>query len=459
MMVRCEEANVRDTGDGCQAPGSWLSVVDGTLHAENVDLERLGSAVGTPVYVYSSAAIEEAYGSFASTVGRDGVSICYAVKANGNLAVLGLLAKLGCGMDIVSGGELERALAAGASPGRIIFSGVGKTRHEIVRALDAGIHQFNVESAGELDLIDLVARSREVRAPVALRVNPDVDALTHDKISTGRKGDKFGIDLEQAAALYARAAASAHLEPVGLAVHIGSQIMNLEPYRHAYAHVAELVAGIRASGLPVRRLDLGGGIGIAYGDTAAPSLEDYAALIRDTVGGLGVELTIEPGRRLVGAAGVLLAEVIYTKPGPDADIVVVDAAMNDLARPALYDAVHPVAMVRPVGGPRRPCRIVGPVCESADAFGLYADLPALEPGDRIAFLSTGAYGAAMASTYNARPLVPEVLVSGRRYGLVRRRQSVAEMMALEAAPRWADLADAAASGFVAADPRPTAARS
>ncbi|TIV79035.1 MAG: diaminopimelate decarboxylase, partial [Mesorhizobium sp.] len=366
-------------------------------------------------------------------------SICYAVKANGNLAILTLLAELGCGMDIVSGGELERALAAGVPPPRIIFSGVGKTREEITRALDAGIHQFNVESASELDLIADVAASRNVCAPVALRVNPDVDALTHDKISTGRKGDKFGIDLEQASELYARAVASAFLNPVGLALHIGSQIMDLEPYRRAYARIARLAEELRAAGLPVRRLDLGGGLGISYGHGTPPDLGSYAGVVRDTVGRLCAELTVEPGRRLVGEAGVLLTEVLHIKPAEGADIVVVDAGMNDLARPALYEALHPVTMLRPRGGPTRPCRIVGPVCESADAFGLYAQLPALMPGDRIAFLSAGAYGAAMASTYNARPLVPEILVDGSRYAIIRRRQSVAETMALEANPTWSDM--------------------
>ncbi|MFD2054888.1 diaminopimelate decarboxylase [Mesorhizobium calcicola] len=415
-----------------------LSPVGGAIQLEAVDLEKLAASLGTPVYVYSSAAIAEAYRSFKIAVGED-VSICYAVKANGNLSILAQLAQLGCGMDIVSGGELERALAVGVPPLRIIFSGVGKTREEIAWALDTGIHQFNVESASELDLIACVAEGRNVRAPVALRVNPDVDALSHSKISTGRKGDKFGIALEQATALYARVAASPFLEPVGLAVHIGSQVMHLEPYRRAYARIAGLTEELRATGLPVHRLDLGGGLGISYGHGTPPDLGSYAGVVRDTVGHLCAELTVEPGRRLVGEAGVLLTQVLYIKPAEDADIVVVDAGMNDLARPALYEALHPVTMLRPRGGPTRPCRIVGPVCESADAFGLYTHLPALMPGDRIAFLSAGAYGAAMASTYNARPLVAEVLVDGSRYAIIRRRQTVAEMMALEADSRWRDM--------------------
>ncbi|WP_292497298.1 diaminopimelate decarboxylase [Mesorhizobium sp.] len=413
-------------------------MTDGAVHLEAIDLDQLAAKLGMPIYAYSSAAIVESYRSFATAVGED-VSICFAVKANGNLTILTQLAKLGCGMDIVSGGELERALAAGVSPLRIIFSGVGKTREEITQALDAGIHQFNVESASELDLIADVATGRSVRAPVALRVNPDVDALTHDKISTGRKGDKFGIDLDHAYELYARAAATASLNPVGLAVHIGSQIMDLEPYRRAYTRIAKLAQQLRAGGYPVRRLDLGGGLGISYGHATPPSLDSYASVIRDTVGGLCAELAVEPGRRLIGEAGILLAQVLHIKPTHDADIVVIDAAMNDLARPALYGSLHPVTMLRPRPGPARPCRIVGPVCESADAFGLYTHLPALLPGDRIAFLYAGAYGAAMASTYNARPLVPEVLVDGSRYAIIRRRQTVAEMMALEADPRWRDM--------------------
>jgi diaminopimelate decarboxylase len=426
------------------AQSADLSVVDEFLHLEAVNLDKLASSVGTPVYVYSSRSIAEAYRSFVTALG-DGISICYAVKANSNLSVLKLLGGLGSGMDIVSGGELERVLAAGVLPERIVFSGVGKTRDEIGRALDVGIHQFNVESASELDLIGIVARERNGRASVALRVNPDVDALTHDKISTGRKGDKFGIDIEQARTLYAHAATCEFLDPVGLAVHIGSQIMHLEPYRRAYSRISALATELRSAGLPLRRLDLGGGLGIAYGHDMPPELEGYAELIRHTVGRLGVELTVEPGRRLVGSAGVLIAEVLHIKPSEDGDIVVVDAAMNDLARPALYGALHRVALLKPRGGPSRPCRIVGPVCESTDAFGLYTDLPALTPGDRIAFLTAGAYGAAMASTYNARPLVPEVLVDGSRYGIVRRRQSVAETMALEINPAWTETALTAAA--------------
>ncbi|RWI87862.1 MAG: diaminopimelate decarboxylase [Mesorhizobium sp.] len=430
-------SEVRDTVLGGKQPDG-LSLIAGAIHLETVDLDKLAAIIGTPAYSYSSEAITGAYRSFKAAVGED-VSIYYAVKANGNLSILAQLGELGCGMDIVSGGELERALAAGVSPLRIIFSGVGKTREEITQALDAGIHQLNVESASELDLIADVAAGRNVRAPVALRVNPNVDALTHDKISTGRKGDKFGIDLERAYELYARAAATASLDPVGLAVHIGSQIMDLEPYQRAYARIAKLAQELRAGGFPVRRLDLGGGLGISYGHATPPSLDSYASLIRDAVGGLCAELAVEPGRRLIGEAGILLAQVVHIKQTDDADIVVIDAAMNDLARPALYGSLHPVTMLRPRAGPARPCRIVGPVCESADAFGLYTHLPALLPGDRIAFLSAGAYGAAMSSTYNARPLVAEVLVDNSRYAIIRRRQTVAEMMSLEADPIWRDM--------------------
>ncbi|MDX8479864.1 diaminopimelate decarboxylase [Mesorhizobium sp. VK24D] len=414
-----------------------LAEKGGFLQVEDVDLRELCELVGTPAYVYSSTAIVDAYRSFEDAFGRNRIAICFAVKANSNLSILSLLRSLGSGMDIVSGGELARALSAGVPGERIVFSGVGKTAAEIRQALDARIHQFNVESAAELQLIAALAAERKVRAPVSLRVNPDVDALTHAKISTGRKGDKFGIAMEDVARLYADAAADARLDPVGLAVHIGSQITELSPYQSAYSRLRGLVGELRAAGLPIRRLDLGGGLGISYGgNTSAPSLAAYADIVCRTVGDLGLELTIEPGRRIVGEAGVLVTEVLTVKHGEDADIVIIDAGMNDLARPALYGAVHPVSLLVGRPGLKRPCRIFGPVCESADFFGCYADLPPLMQGDRLVLHAAGAYGASMASNYNTRPLAPEVLVKGDSYAVVRRRQSIADMLVLEKDAGW-----------------------
>ncbi|WFU11905.1 diaminopimelate decarboxylase (plasmid) [Rhizobium sp. CB3090] len=407
----------------------------GILSIEGVRLDHLADAVGTPFYAYSSRAITNAYQDFRSALGPD-IGICYAVKANGNLSIIALLAELGCGMDIVSEGELQRVVAAGARRDGVVFSGVGKARAEIEAALAAGIHQFNVESVAELELISAVAASHGVEAPVALRVNPDIDALSHDKISTGRKGDKFGISIDEIASLYPRASAMHGIRLVGLATHIGSQITDLEPYRKAYKRIAGLTRHLRDLGQSVTRLDLGGGIGIDYGSGFKLDLRDFASVIRETVGDLNAELTVEPGRRLVGEAGVLVAEVLYSKPHADFDIVIIDAAMNDLLRPAMYNAVHPAETVSPTACRPRKCRIVGPVCESSDAFGSFDHLPELSSGDLVAFLAAGAYGASMSSTYNARPLIPEVLVSDGQFAVIRRRQPVEDLLALERNPEW-----------------------
>lgn len=407
----------------------------GVLSIEGVRLDHLAEAVGTPFYAYSSQTIKSAYQEFRSALGPD-AGICYAVKANGNLSVLALLAELGCGMDIVSGGELQRVVAAGASRHSVVFSGVGKTRAEVEAALAGGIHQFNVESVAELELISAVAASHGVEAPVALRVNPDIDALSHDKISTGRKGDKFGISIDEIASLYPRASGMQGIRLVGLATHIGSQITDLEPYRKAYTRIAGLTRHLRDIGQSVARLDLGGGIGIDYGSGFKLDLREFASVIRETVGDLKAELTVEPGRRLIGEAGILVTEVLYSKPHADFDIVIIDAAMNDLLRPAMYDAVHPAAMVSSTARGSRRCKIVGPICESSDAFGTFDHLPELSSGDLVAFLAAGAYGASMSSTYNARPLIPEVLVSDDQFAIVRRRQPVEELLALERNPEW-----------------------
>ncbi|MER8849125.1 diaminopimelate decarboxylase [Mesorhizobium australicum] len=410
---------------------------DQALHIESVCVDRIVTAVPTPFYCYSSDAIRTAYRTLSGALKPVGASVCFAVKANGNLSVLGLLAGLGSGMDIVSGGELERALAARVPASKIIFSGVGKKRSEIARALEVGIHQINVESEAELDAVGDVAGALGVRAPVALRVNPDVDARTHAKISTGKKEDKFGIPFEDIPALYTKAFAAPELDPVGLAVHIGSQILDLSPYRAAYSRIADLVSLLRSQGLRISRLDLGGGIGIPYDHGASPDVGEYATIIRETVGGLDCELTVEPGRWLVGPAGILVTEVLFIKETADRLTAIVDAGMNDLMRPAMYGAVHPVfPLMQDCQGKSHIYQIAGPVCESSDVFGTYRDLPALRSGDRLAFGCAGAYGASMASTYNARDLAAEVLVDRDRFRVIRRRQTIEALLALEDETEW-----------------------
>jgi len=410
---------------------------DGVMHAEDVAIAEIAGVVGTPFYCYSSATLERHFRVFEAAMPA-GTLIAYAVKANGNVAVIKTLAKLGAGADIVSGGELKRALAAGVPPAKIVFSGVGKTRAEIAVALDASILQFNVESEDELDIIDEIARAKGVRAPVALRVNPDVDARTHAKISTGKAENKFGISLSRAAAAYAHAEKRANITPVGVAVHIGSQVTDLAPFRAAFAKLADLVRTLRAAGHQVTRLDLGGGLGVPYErGLIPPEPARYGEVVREAVAGLDVELTVEPGRLITANAGVLIAEVIRVKRGDEKEFIILDAGMNDLIRPALYDAWHEIVPVRErQGAPRRAYDVVGPVCESADLFARDRELPAVEAGDLVAILSAGAYGAVQASGYNARPPAPEVLVRGRQYAVTRPRQSVEETIARERLPDW-----------------------
>ena len=409
-------------------------------------ISKVADAVGTPFYCYSPEIITQAYEELSAALSPVGASICYAVKANGNLSILQLLSRLGCGMDIVSGGEMERALEAGAPASRIIFSGVGKSPSEIAKALIAGVHQINVESPAEFHLVADIAASLRLRAPIALRVNPDVDARTHEKISTGKKGDKFGVALTEVAGLFEAAAGRPEVDMVGLAVHIGSQILDLAPYRGAYGVLADLVRDLRARGHAVHRLDLGGGIGIAYGAQHAPDVSELAAIIAETVGDLGCALTVEPGRWLVGRAGALVSTVLYTKEAGDRMLAIVDAGMNDLIRPALYGAVHPLEVVHSaLGGEGHSYGLVGPVCESSDIFGVYEKLPKLSAGDLVAFRCAGAYSASMASTYNARDLVPEVFVSNGRFRVVRRRQTTVELMALEKDTAWQDITPGQAS--------------
>jgi diaminopimelate decarboxylase len=416
----------------------FFSYRGGELHAEEMAVSRIATAVGTPFYLYSAAAFTAQYRRFTEAFSREKPLICYAVKANSNLAVLRLFAGLGAGADVVSEGELRRALAAGMPPQKIIFSGVGKTRAELEAALDAEIHQINVESIPELRRLSEVAGARGRITPVAIRVNPDVDAHTHAKLSTGMKENKFGIDLGEAAAAYSLARELPGVEPVGLAVHIGSQLVDLEPYRRAFARVAGLVQELRAKGLAVTRIDLGGGLGIRYRAEHAPEPDSYARLVREIFGPTGLAMSFEPGRMLAGPAGLLVARVIYVKQGAAKRFVIVDGAMNDLIRPALYDAWHDIV---PVSLPSpdvalAPADVVGPVCEPGDTFAVDRDLPPIAEGDLVAFTAAGAYGAVMSSTYNSRPLVPEVLVAGTRFDVIRARPSYDDMLSLDTIPTW-----------------------
>ena len=408
------------------------------LHAEEIAVSRIATAVGTPFYLYSAAAFTAQYRRFAEAFSGERPLICYAVKANSNLAVLSLFAGLGAGADVVSEGELRRAFAAGMPPERIVFSGIGKTRAELEAALDAEIHQINVESVPELRRLSEVASARGRVAPVAIRVNPDVDARTHAKISTGMKENKFGIDIGEAAAAYRLAAELPGIEPVGLAVHIGSQLVDLEPYRRAFARVAELVLELRAIGLTVARLDLGGGIGIRYRAEQPPDPKSYAQLVREAFGSMGLVIIFEPGRALAGPAGLLVARVVYIKQSVAKRFVIIDAAMNDLIRPTLYDAWHDIEPVR-LPAPDvvlSPADVVGPVCESGDTFAVDRDLPPVAEGDLVAFTAAGAYGAVMSSTYNSRLLVPEVMVAGDRFDVIRARPTYDDMLSLDSIPAW-----------------------
>ena len=416
----------------------------GELHAEGVPIARIAAAVGTPFYLYSAAAFTARYRRFAAAFAAERPLICYAVKANSNLAVIRLFARLGAGADIVSEGELRRALAAGVPPGRIVFSGVGKTRAEMAAALAAGIHQFNVESIPELRRLSEVASGLGRAAAVAIRVNPDIDARTHAKIATGKKENKFGIAAAEAVEAYRLAAGLPGIEPVGLAVHIGSQLVDLDPYRRAFTRLAAIVRELRGGGFTVRRLDLGGGIGLRYRDERPLDLARYAGLVREIFAPCGLALAFEPGRVLTGPAGLLVSRVVYVKEGAQRPFVILDAAMNDLLRPALYDAWHDVVPVRrpAADAALAPADIVGPVCETGDTFAVARRLPPLAVDDLVAFSAAGAYGAVMSSTYNSRLLIPEILASGERYAVVRARPNYEALLALDAIPAWLDTADA-----------------
>jgi diaminopimelate decarboxylase len=417
---------------------SHFHYAGGTLHAEGVPLDRLAAEVGTPFYCYSSAVLSERYHAFTRSFDGRRAMICYSLKANSNQAVIATLAKLGAGADVVSEGEMRRALAAGIPASHIVFAGVGKTEREMAAGLDAAIHQFNVESLPELQALDRVARDKGKRARVALRVNPDVDARTHKKIATGKAENKFGVELGRAREIYAQGSAMAGIEMRGLAVHIGSQLTDLSPYRAAFSKIAALCAELRSDGKIVETLDLGGGIGIAYRDEAAPAIEDYGRVVDETVGNLGCHLVFEPGRWIVGPAGLLVTRVIYVKQGVERSFVIVDAAMNDLIRPTLYDAYHPILPVKEPASDAAVKRfdVVGPICETGDFFAHERPLPPLAAGDLLALTQAGAYGAVMASTYNSRPLVPEVLVRGKDHGIVRARPSYDDIIQMDSLPPW-----------------------
>jgi diaminopimelate decarboxylase len=410
----------------------------GSLCCEGVPLADIAAAVGTPVYVYSTATLQRHYDVFKSAFAPRDVLVAFAVKANANIAVLATLAKKGAGADTVSQGEIERALRAGVPAGRIIFSGVGKTETELAFAVKAGVHQVNVESIAELEALAGVSASLGARAPIAIRVNPDVGAGGHEKISTGRSDAKFGVSTQQALDLYARAAGDAHLDAKGLAVHIGSQIKDLAPLEAAFGVMRGLVEQLRAGGRAVERLDLGGGLGVPYfNEPDPPAPAAYAAMVNRVFDGLDAALAFEPGRMIAGNAGVLLSRVVRIQERPARPILVLDAGMNDLIRPAIYDAYHSIKPVSETKGSAvRGYDVVGPICETGDTFTRNRSLPPLDAGDLVAFMTAGAYGAVMASTYNARALVPEVLVCGDRFAVVRRRWDVAEQMALESVPDW-----------------------
>lgn len=413
---------------------------DGVLHAEDVPLTEIAAQVGTPFYVYSAATLLRHFQVFDESLAWGEHLVCFAMKSLSNVAVLKMLGQAGAGIDVVSIGEYLRAKAAGVSGDKIVFSGVAKTREEMKTALEGGIRQFNVESEPEMEVLSEVALSLGKVAPVTVRVNPDVDAKTHAKIATGKKENKFGIPISRAREVYARAAELKGLDIVGIDVHIGSQLTDLEPFRLAYRKVAELTQVLREDGHNIRRLDLGGGLGIPYtrSNEAPPLPVELGQVIREEVGHLGCEVEIEPGRLIAGNAGQLVSEVIYVKEGEDRKFLILDAAMNDLVRPSMYDAHHdidPVIEAQPGVEPET-YDVVGGICETGDTFAKGRNLPPLKAGDLVSFRSAGAYGAVMASEYNSRPLVPEVLVQGDKFAVIRRRPTYEEMIARDIVPEW-----------------------
>lgn len=413
---------------------------DGALYAEDVPVADIAASVGTPFYLYSTATLTRHFQLFDEALEGMDHLVCYAMKAASNQAILKTLADLGAGMDVVSGGEYARAKAAGVPGERIVFAGVGKTGAEIRMALEGGIRQFNVESEPEMRVISEIAMSLGTVAPITVRVNPDVDAKTHVKIATGKSENKFGIPIGKAREVYAEAAALPGIKVIGIDVHIGSQLTDLEPYETAYRKVAELTEQLRADGHTITRLDLGGGLGIPYAPSneAPPLPSEYGALIKRTVGHLGCEIEIEPGRLIAGNAGLLVSRVIYVKQGEGRQFLILDGAMNDLIRPAMYDAYHDIVpVIEPdAGAEQQKFDVVGPVCESGDTFAKARMMPPVEAGELVAFRSAGAYGAVMASEYNTRPLVPEVLAKGDQFAVIRRRPDFDEIINRDTIPPW-----------------------
>lgn len=417
-----------------------FSYKDDFLHAEDVSIKEIAKHLGTPFYVYSTATLRRHFDLFESALSGLDHLICYAVKASSNQAILRTLAKFGAGMDVVSGGEYKRARDAGVEGNRIVFSGVGKTISEMKMALSEGVRQFNVESEEELFVLSRLANSMDRLAPITLRVNPDVDAKTHEKIATGKAENKFGIPISRAREVYALAASLPGIKVVGIDLHIGSQLTQLLPFEEAYKKIADLTNILRSDGHEIMRLDLGGGLGIPYGskDGTPPTPKEYGQMIKRVLGHLNCEIEIEPGRLLVGNAGLLVSEVIYVKKGHDREFLILDAAMNDLLRPALYEAYHDIV---PIVKSRLEHKdavydIVGPVCETGDTFAKSREMKKCKPGDLLAFRSAGAYGAAMASEYNTRPLVPEVLTNNGDYVVIRDRPSLEEIIARDKIPDW-----------------------
>ncbi len=406
---------------------------EGQLYVESVPIEKVAKQVETPVYCYSAAALRHNFHVYADQFKPDNSLICFAVKANSNQAVIGELARLGAGADVVSEGELRRALLAGIPASRIVYSGVAKTAREMRFALEQGIFQFNIESEPELEMLSEVASSMGKQAPVAFRINPDIDALTHAKISTGKASNKFGIPWTRAKEAYARAASLPGIRVQGIDIHIGSQLTRLEPFEAAFRCIAELTEQLRAQGHAISVLDIGGGLGIDYGDGSAqpPAVSDYAALANSILGKLDCRILIEPGRSLVGDIGVLISRVTYIKEGERDHFLIIDAGMNDLLRPSMYDAYHDIIPASPSGGERVHYHIVGPICETGDTFSRDRMLPPLRAGDLVAIKNAGAYGAVMASSYNTRPLVPEVLVDGDTIKVIRARPSYDELIGMD----------------------------
>ena len=413
---------------------------NGQLFAEDVPVAEITAAVGTPVYIYSTATLLRHFGLFDQALAGMPHLVCFAMKSLSNVAVLRVLGQAGAGIDVVSVGEYLRAKAAGVPGERIVFSGVAKTREEMRIALEGGIRQFNVESEPEMEALSEVASALGVVAPIAVRVNPDVDAKTHAKIATGKSENKFGIPIAKAREVYARAAALPGIRVVGIDVHIGSQLTDLEPFRLAYRKVAALTEALRVDGHQIERLDLGGGLGIPYerSNAAPPLPEDYGRMIAEEAGHLGCEIEIEPGRLIAGNAGLMVSEIIYVKEGEGRDFLILDSAMNDLVRPAMYDAHHDIVPLveAEAGAEQQPYDVVGGICETGDTFARGRMMPPVKAGDLVAFRSAGAYGAVMASEYNSRPLIPEVLVDGDKWAVIRRRPSYDEMIARDIIPDW-----------------------